>query len=303
MATDTFRRSPDKGHRTIQEHKEPFKDFLKDLGFVLVAFLVLNSFVVASFEVPTGSMENEIMTGDFLFVNKFLYGGSTPRAVPFTSIRLPWFRLPAFRHVRRGDVIVFEFPGQRDEVQSPEFMFYLKRCIALSGDTIQVVNRVVMVNGKPAPIPRNMKFNSFRIQPAGLPDPRIFPKGMPFNEDNWGPVVVPRQGDVIPLTQETLPRWETFIGREGHRVGYDRGNIVIDGVPSTSYTVEREYAFGMGDNRDNSLDSRFWGFVPVDNIVGTPMIVYWSWDPDLPMYDFVQKLRSIRLSRVGSLIR
>ena len=108
---------------------------------------------------------------------------------------------------------------------------------------------------------------------------------------------------MIPLVQETLPYWEVFIGREGHRVGYDRGNIVVDGVPATSYTVERDYVFGMGDNRDNSLDSRFWGFVPEDNIIGTPMIVYWSWDPDIPLYDIVPKLRSIRLSRIGTLIR
>jgi signal peptidase I len=284
--------------------KQPVKDFFKDVLFVVVAFLLLNSFVLASFEVPTGSMENEIMAGDFLFVNKFLYGGTTPRTIPFTSVRLPWFRVPAFRSVERGDVIVFEFPGQREEIHPEEFQFYLKRAIALSGDTVRIINRVVYVNGQRAPLPRNMKFNSPHIRPAGLADPRIFPKGKPFNEDNWGPVVVPTKGDVIRLTPENFEQWRVFIGREGHRAQIDNtGRMVIDGRPADRYTVESNYIFGMGDNRDNSLDGRFWGFIPEENIVGTPMVVYWSWDPDIPLGRLVDKLASIRLTRVGSLIR
>jgi signal peptidase I len=293
----------DNPKRQLAARKEPVKDFFKDLVFVLVAFFLLNSFVLASFEVPTGSMENEIMAGDFLFVNKFIYGGTTPRTIPFTNVRIPWFRVPAFRDVHRGDVIVFEFPGQRDEVESPEFMFYLKRCVALSGDTVQIINRLLLINGKPAPIPRNMKFNSYRIAPPGYAEPRIFPKGAPFNEDNWGPMVVPSKGEVLQLTPENLERWTTFIEREGHKVGYDRGRIVIDGSPASSYTVQRNYMFGMGDNRDNSLDSRFWGFIPDENLVGTPMIVYWSWDPDIPIFSIFPKLASIRFSRIGTLIR
>jgi signal peptidase I len=284
--------------------KQSVKDFLKDAVFVLVSFFFLNSFVLASFEVPTGSMENEIMAGDFLFVNKFIYGGTTPRTIPFTNVHIPWFRLPAFRHVRHNDVIVFEFPGQRDEIRSPEFMFYLKRAMALNGDTVQVINRVVHVNGKPAPIPRNMKFNNYNIMPPGLADPRIFPKGMPYNEDNWGPVVVPSKGQVVQLSLNNLDQWRTFIGREGHAVRLDeQGRIVIDGAPTTSYVVEHNYLFGMGDNRDNSLDGRFWGFIPEENIVGTPMVVYWSWDPDEPFLNFVEKLGSIRFGRIGTLIR
>ncbi len=305
MATEQTRNKPSaRLRRPAWEHKEPVKDFLKDLGFVLVAFFVLNSFVVASFEVPTGSMENEIMTGDFLFVNKFLFGGTTPRVIPLTNIRLPWFRLPAVRQVERGDVIVFEFPGYRDEAESADFTFYLKRCIALSGDTIRVVNRVVYVNGVQAPIPRNMKFNSYRIQPSGIPDSHIFPKGSGFNEDNWGPVVVPKKGDTIALTTYSYSRWATFIAREGHAPAYNDGRITVDGVQTTSYVVERNYYFGMGDNRDNSLDSRFWGFIPAENIVGTPMVVYWSWDPDLSIFTQpIAKFRSIRLSRIGTLIK
>ncbi|MGA9119970.1 MAG: signal peptidase I [Bacteroidota bacterium] len=303
MTNPSLKRVPVKQKNALQGHKEQVKDFLKDLVFVLVAFFFLNSFVIASFEVPTVSMENEIMTGDFLFVNKFIYGGTTPRVVPFTNLRIPWIRLPAFRDVHRQDVIVFEFPGQRDEVQSPEFMFYLKRCVAVAGDTVQIINRVLMVDGKPAPIPRNMKFNTYRIQPPGLADPRIFPPGASFNEDNWGPMVVPKKGDLITLTPENVRRWKTFIEREGHAMTYDNGRVTIDGIPSASYTVERNYVMGMGDNRDNSLDSRFWGFVPTDNIVGTPLIVYWSWDPDTPIYDIVGKLRSIRLGRIGTLIQ
>lgn len=284
--------------------KHPVKDFFKDVAFVLVAFFFLNSFVLASFEVPTGSMENEIMAGDFLFVNKYLYGGTTPRTIPFTNIRLPWFRVPAFRGVERGDVIVFEFPGQRDEVVSPEFTFYLKRAVALNGDTVQIANRVLYVNGRPSPLPRHMKYNTYTIKPAGFADDRIFPKGSPFNEDNWGPVRVPRKGDVIPLNAGTFDAWQVFIGREGHRASLDAsGKVFVDGVPVDSYTVEQNYIFGMGDNRDNSLDGRFWGFIPEQNIVGTPMIVYWSWDPDIPIYSIVDKLSSIRLSRLGTIIK
>jgi signal peptidase I len=289
---------------TAAVRREPVKDFLKDLAFVLVSFFFLNSFVLASFEVPTGSMENEIMAGDFLFVNKFLYGGTTPRTIPFTNVRLPWFRVPGFRGVERGDVIVFEFPGQRDELESPEFMFYLKRAVAVTGDTVQVVNRLLLVNGKPAPLPRNMKFNNMNAKPPGYADPKIFPKGSRYNEDNWGPVVVPRKGDRVDLTPATFDRWATFIGREGHRARMDdHGRMMIDGKEAASYTVERNYLFGMGDNRDNSLDGRFWGFVPEENIVGTPMIVYWSWDPDLPLTNVIGKIASIRISRIATIIK
>jgi signal peptidase I len=290
--------------KTLVPPKHPVKDFFKDVVFVLVAFFFLNSFVLASFEVPTGSMESEIMPGDFLFVNKFIYGGTPPRTIPFTNVRLPWFRVPAFRSVERGDVIVFEFPGQREEVQSPEFMFYLKRAIGLAGDTVQIVNRVVYVNGKAAPIPRHMKFNSFHMKPAGFADDRIFPKGAPFNEDNWGPVRVPMKGDVIPLNVTNFERWQVFIEREGHTAALEAPSTVfVDKVPVDHYTVEHNYLFGMGDNRDNSLDCRFWGFIPEENIVGTPMIVYWSWDPDMPITNIVSKLGSIRLSRLGSIIK
>jgi signal peptidase I len=284
--------------------KQTPKDFFKDLVFVLVSFFFLNSFVLASFEVPTGSMENEIMAGDFLFVNKFIYGGTTPRMIPFTNVRLPWFRVPAFRDVEHNDVIVFEFPGYRDDIVPQEFQFYLKRAIGLAGDTVQVLNRVVYVNRKPAPLPRNMKFNSSHIQPPGYADVRIFPPGAPYNEDNWGPVVIPRKGDVIPLSSANFHQWQTFIAREGHAVRMDdRGRIVIDGVPATEYRVQRDYLFGMGDNRDNSLDGRFWGFIPEENIVGTPMIVYWSWDPDISIANIFGKLASVRLGRIGTIIK
>ena len=201
-------------------------------------------------------------------------------------------------------MIVFEFPGQRDEAVSPEFMFYLKRCIALSGDTVFIQDRQVHVNGKRVAFPRNVKFNSSRIVPSGVADPRIFPKGEPYNEDNWGPVVVPKQGDIIPLTIASLDRWLTFIEREGHKVRIDgQGKITNDGAVTQRYTVRRDYAFGMGDNRDNSLDGRFWGFIPKDDIVGSPLVVYWSWDPDISLFgNPISKLGTIRFSRIGNLI-
>ncbi|KAB2923269.1 MAG: signal peptidase I [Bacteroidetes bacterium] len=255
---------------------ERLKHQVKEFVIVFGGFLLLNNFVVASFLVPTGSMENEVMTGDFLMVNKFLYGASTPRNIMFTNVRLPWTTLPGFRDVERGDVIVFEFPGYREEVNPSEFTFYLKRCMALAGDTLEVRNRVVYVNGEQAPLPKNMKFN-FSPKPAGYADDRIFPPTAPFNEDHYGPVVVPKKGMSVPLTPATFAQWKTVIEREGHAAAQlADGTVLVDGVRADSYTVQRDYVFGMGDNRDNSLDSRFWGFIPREYVVGTPMFVYFS---------------------------
>lgn len=288
---------------TEESGKGKVLSFLKELAIVFGAFLVLNNFVIASFLVPTGSMENEVMTGDLLFVNKFIYGGTSPRNIPFTNVRLPWFRVPAIRSVERGDVIVFVFPGNRDEIAPEDFTFYLKRCVGVPGDTIQVVNRVLYVNGSPARLPRNMHFSVPRIaNPRGVDD-RIFPPGAPWNEDNYGPIVVPKTGMVVPLNRATLPSWETFIIREGHTVKADGDIILVDGKAVTEYSVQRDYLFGMGDHRDNSLDSRYWGFIPEENIVGTPLIVYWSWDTDIPIYNIFSKIASVRLNRIGTLIR
>jgi signal peptidase I len=283
--------------------KEKIIAGLKEFGIVFGAFLVLNSFVIASFEVPTGSMENEIMTGDFLLVNKFIFGGTTPRTIPFTNIKIPAFKLPSFWSVERGDVIVFMFPGYREEVEPAEFAYYLKRCIALPGDTLQVINRVVYVNGKQSPFPRNMKFNTTFIKPLDYAEPRIFPVGSPYNEDNYGPIRIPQKGDLLQLSPENYLRWNTFIKREGHTIDIQSGNIFIDGKPSDTYQIKRDYVFGMGDNRDNSLDSRFWGFIPMESIVGTPIIVYWSWNPDISLFDFPNKLPTIRWGRLGTLVK
>ncbi|MBF8294308.1 MAG: Signal peptidase [Bacteroidetes bacterium] len=285
----------------------PFKAkvlaFLKELGIVFGAFLVLNNFVIASFLVPTGSMENEVMTGDLLFVNKFIYGGTSPRNIPFTNVRLPWFRIPGFRDVQRGDVIVFVFPGNRDEVVPEDFTFYLKRCVAMPGDTLQVIKRVLYVNGQPAPLPKNIHFSFPRMGNPGSVDDRLFPHGVQWNEENYGPVVIPKKGMTVQIDPRTIQAWDTFIRREGHTVAVDGNRIEIDGKQATEYTVQRDYLFGMGDHRDNSLDSRYWGFIPKDNLVGTPVLVYWSWNTDIPIYSIFSKLASVRLGRIGTLIK
>ena len=276
---------------------------LRELLLTTVCVLAVNSFVMAAFEVPTGSMMNTIHIGDRLFVNKFVYGGSTPYTLPLTSIRIPHLRLPGFRSVQHGDVIVFDWPGNRDQVEKPEQAYYLKRCIGLPGDTVQIYQRMVYVNGQAIALPSNGRYIRPKPLPADYPNPDIFPRESEFNEDNFGPIRVPRKGMSLQLSKANLPAWEVFIRREGHSVLQTGTAILIDNRPTNQYVVERNYVFAMGDNRDNSLDSRFWGFVPVEDIIGTPMIVFWSWDPQIPFNHPIKKLLSINLGRIGTVIR
>ncbi len=297
------RSKPARKPASASKPKSTILGFLKELVFIFGAVIVINSFVLASFEVPTGSMEDTVLIGDRVFVNRFMYGGSTPYTIPLTSVRIPHVRVPGFRKVAHGDVIVFDWPGPRDQVEKPTQMWYLKRCIGLPGDEVRIQNRDVYVNGKVVPDPPHSKHIRPTPYAPGVVNRYVFPRGANFNEDNYGPIVVPRKGAKIELTPANFAGWEVFIRREGHAAELQGDSVLIDGVETKSYQVGRDYVFAMGDNRDNSLDSRFWGFVPLEDVIGTPMIVYWSWDPSIPIYNLIDKLKSVQLGRIGTIVR
>ena len=268
----------------------------------LVIVMIVNGLLIQSFVVPTESMEGEVLAGDFLFVNRFIYGGSTPQTIPFLNIPLPYISLPGLRDPEKGDVIVFIYPGDRDQVEATEFQYYLKRCVATAGDTLEVRNGIAYVNGVRETLPPEVLFDSVQGNNSNRMDIyRTFPRGRKWTHSNWGPMRIPKEGDVIPLNESNFEEWEIFIQREGHDIRQSGNLIEIDEQPVDSYTVERDYVFGMGDNRDNSLDSRYWGFIPEESVVGTPMIVYWSWDNKDAYgneYSLGQKLGRIRWDRI-----
>jgi len=219
------------------------------------------------------------------------------------EIKFPYWKLPAIREPKRGDVVNFDFPGNRDEVESSQKVQYLKRLVGEPGDTIQIINKVLFVNGKEFPKPKGLNFMKPFIEPKGKVNSGIFPVGAPWNEDNYGPLYIPKQGDVISISKENYYRWDTFIKREGHRIEMKPdGKIFIDGNETDKYEVQRNYYFAMGDNRDNSQDGRYWGFVPRENIVGRAWFVYWSWDSNIDFSNFIKLLGSTKLDRIGKSI-
>lgn len=278
-------------------------EFFKNLFYALIAALLIKTFFIETSRVPTGSMEKTIMVGDFLFVNKFIYGASSPRNIPFTNISLPYFTLPAISEPERGDIVVFEWPGMPDVLVNPEIVNYVKRCIAVPGDTLEIRDKVVFINGKRAPIPPHIQYLS-QAKPRGYGEPRIFPPGKPWNADNYGPLYIPKKGDTLHLSLDNIEQWRTLIDRElGKRaLKVEYGKIYINGEETDKYVVKKDYYFMMGDNRDDSLDSRYWGFVPRDKIVGEAFMIYWSWNPEIPWSDFFHLLGSTRINRIAKLI-
>ncbi|MBN2367328.1 MAG: signal peptidase I [Calditrichaeota bacterium] len=229
---------------------------VKAILIAIVAALILRQFVIAAYKIPTGSMEDTLLIGDFLLVNKFYYGAQTPHwiGIPFTEIGfdVPWFRFPRIAPPEQNDIVVFRYPydprlGRYAE--DPHYE-YIKRCVATGGQTVEIINKRLFVDGDPFPIPPKLKHS----------DPNIFSR-----------------------YDRSYPVFEDGLG--------SRDNFGPITVPPNHY-------FMMGDNRDNSSDSRDWGFVPPENIVGKPLIIYLSWNSNMPGYRMFSKIRWNRLAMV-----
>ena len=210
------------------------REYAEQFLITVVMALFLMTFITQAVQVPTGSMQNNIFIGDHFFVNKFIFGQKTP---------LLGKLLPT-REIKRGDIIVFKFP-------SDPKVNYVKRVIGLPGDTVEVKDTTVFVNGQPLPeqqVTINIKSNATTAQPEIKTDPAP-------------------PGAVYKVYLEESAR-----GLES------QGKYAVNGA----VTVPADHYFAMGDSRDNSLDSRFWGFVPRSNIIGHALYVYWSYNPADP---------------------
>ena len=227
-------------------------EWVKVLPAAVLLFFVMKTMLVEAYKIPSGSMERTLMVGDFLLVNKWVYGAELP---------LSQRHLPAVRVPRRGDVIVFEWPV--DPTKN-----FVKRLVGLPGDTVAMNRGNLMVNGvaqkesyvvhsEPGTDPDNDDFRWQRMSMLSIPTDSapLGPNIASYHptRDNWGPLL----------------------------------------VPPNSFFV-------LGDNRDNSLDSRYWGFVPDSLLRGTPLVVYYSYSPDSTA--FAPWLTRIRWARLGETV-
>lgn len=285
-----------------QTFGEVVLSWVKSLGFALLFVMILQSLLMGSFVVPTGSMENTVMTGDFLIVNK-KFGPSTPQIIPFVEIPLPYILFPTPFDPKRGDVIVFIYQGGRDEIKPRDFTYYLKRCVAIPGDTLLIVDNQLYINGELQVFPSEglAAQNIYRDNSSEVF--RTFPVNKRFTNSNYGPIRIPKKGDTIHFnTSADFQNFRIFIEREGYQANWLGDKALINNQTTNFYVVEQNYYFGIGDNRDNSSDSREWGFIPRKAILGSPIFCWLSWE----MYDeygnernIFGKFANIRWSRIG----
>jgi signal peptidase I len=399
------------GPGPVKQHKKSTAREWIDAGvFAVVAATLIRTFVFEAYVIPTGSMEKTLLVSDYLFVSKFTYGPripNTPLAIPFVHNTLPiintnsyleWVKLPYIRWfpspVKRGDVVVFNFPAGDTVINLPGYQSedpyyhaslelghgnidsgrqvilrdpdqyplvirpvdkeenYIKRCVALPGDTLQIRDQVVFINGKAQPFPPESETpytvatagqpldesvmkdeydldmsNTAEFSPGSKPleytmlltwrahekmlhsglvrsiVPQIdndrmanpvypYDRSFSWTTDNYGPVWVPYKGAKLDLTPENYPVYERAIRvYEGNKLEKRDGAIYLNDQPVTQYTFKMNYYWMMGDNRHGSQDSRFWGFVPEDHVVGGAWVIWMSWN------------HGMRWSRLGKKIK
>ncbi|MEM8567862.1 MAG: signal peptidase I [Bacteroidota bacterium] len=375
-----------------KKEDEPPKSKLREWGdailFAVVAATLIRWLIMEAFTIPTPSMEKSLLVGDFLFVSKFHYGTRTPKTplqVPLTHqkiwltnipsyldwIQLPQYRLPGFTSIKRNDVVVFNVPGVAEnnfeEFDKSKWIDYpidlktnyIKRCVAVPGDVLEIRNQQIYINGEKGENPENMQFgyvvesksgiservldknnvdkptdtqyskrntalqefyltkeeklkleqlpfvlsirpHPFKASSQGQWERNIFPNHQelfPWNGDWYGPLTVPEEGVTIDINETTLATYGKVITLYDHNENavIQDGKLLIDGKEAAQYTFNQDYYFMMGDNRHNSLDSRYWGFVPADHVVGKGFFIWLSLDADESFFSKIRWRRFFNL--------
>jgi signal peptidase I len=350
----------DPNNATPKKKKSGLREWLDAAVFAIVAATIIRTFFIEAYTIPTPSMEKSLLVNDYLFVSKMHYGPRlpmTPLAIPFVhhttpilgtksyseAVKWPYKRIWGFGSIERNDDMVFNWPQDKENnrpVDKKEN--YIKRCVGIPGDTLEIRDRVLYINGQPGYKPKYMQFvyqvgmmptgydigqdvkddlNIYNItnerneaipnyysltdedvahlkaipncvviladtfggrMNKGVPQLDIFPQDtthFKWNQDNFGPMWIPKKGATINLTPENIALYKTIITEyEGHTLDTKQIPFLIDGKPAPTYTFAMDYFWLMGDNRHNSLDSRFWGFVPEDHVVGKAWFIWMSYD-------------------------
>ncbi len=362
----------DKATEIPKKPKGPGKEWFEAIVFAVFAATFIRWIFMEAYVIPTPSMEKSLLVGDFLFVSKLEYGPRTPKTpmqIPLTHakvwgtevpsyfgfIELPHWRLPSLGKVERNDVVVFNYPVDDRFNRRPDGGFhpmdlkthYIKRCVAIPGDVLEVRQGQVFVNDQPSENPVEMQYTYFiktsqsirdrifekysirdpgrypgqgyivritedvaeelrkldfiesveiQLSQPGDAEPNIFPSAnyFPWNKDNYGPLEIPYRGMTIELNESSIAKYGSTIEdyEDLDDVEVSETAITIGGSAMNTYTFTKDYYFMMGDNRHNSLDSRYWGFVSEDYIVGEASFIWMSSD------DQKSLLSSIRWGRL-----
>jgi signal peptidase I len=362
-----------KREKKPKKKKSEVRSWIDAIGFAVIAATILRTFLIEAYTIPTSSMEKSMLIGDFLFVSKVAYGPRvpmTPIAFPLVhhtmpigngksyteAVKLPYHRMKGLGEIERNDCVVFNWPAETLGRPVDKKENYVKRCVGVPGDKIELIDAQLMVNDAPQEEPEGMKKqwhynvstkgtglnpnilyekyditeggygrnkNEYNLtltnesrdaiqnftnvtsvkrqyEKGGIYADYIFPhdKNFKWNVDNFGPITVPAAGETVSITTENLSIYKDIIERyENNKLEVVAGEIYINDKVATTYTFAMDYFWMMGDNRHNSADSRFWGFVPENHIVGKALFVWMSWDKN------AKGLNKIRWNRLFSSVK
>ena len=362
-----------KREKKPKKKKSEVRSWIDAIGFAVIAATLLRTFLIEAYTIPTSSMEKSMLIGDFLFVSKVAYGPRvpmTPIAFPLVhhtmpigngksyteAVKLPYHRMKGLGEIERNDCVVFNWPAETLGRPVDKKENYVKRCVGIPGDKIELIDAQLMVNDAPQEEPEGMKKqwhynvstkgtglnpnilyekyditeggygrnkNEYNLtltnesrdaiqnftnvtsvkrqyEKGGIYADYIFPhdKNFKWNVDNFGPITVPAAGETVSITTENLSIYKDIIERyENNKLEVVAGEIYINDKVATTYTFAMDYFWMMGDNRHNSADSRFWGFVPENHIVGKALFVWMSWDKN------AKGLNKIRWNRLFSSVK